>query len=248
MSSKMVGRSASPRAKAVELPGVSVLPRRVGRSLDRQPWDQLVPHLTRAGADVGVVMPRLRRFAELLLEWNRGFSNLISTADEGRLVERHILESLEPAAWLESPGRGRWMDFGSGGGFPALPLALAGVGQRWTLVESRRNKSLFLRKVIQEIGLDNVDVELARLESLSPGGELAGGFDAFTSRATLRLGPTLSLASSWVAENGSAYLWKGSRVTEEMAEGGRWRQWWSDSGSIRLADSANSVFRFVRAR
>ena len=55
------------------------------------------------------------------------------------------------------------VDFGSGGGFPALPLALAGVGERWTLVESRRNKTLFLRRAIQELGAGQVDVLTGRL-------------------------------------------------------------------------------------
>ncbi len=214
--------------------------------LNRQPWDLLTPHLLRAGADIVEVLPRIRRFAELMLEWNRGFSNLISTSDENRLVQRHILESLEPAHWIKSSGARRWMDFGSGGGVPAVPLALAGIGESWTLVESRRNKTLFLRKVIQEFELKNISVELARLESLPDEAERLGRFDGFTSRATLRLGPTLALAADWVTPGGVAYLWKGSRMAEEMAEDRRWKAFWDPDGSFAIGNGPTVVARFIR--
>lgn len=221
-------------------------PRDIGKLLDRQPWDLLTPYLLRAGADIVEVLPRIRRFAELLLEWNRGFSNLISTSDENRLVQRHILESLEPANWIKSIGAKRLLDFGSGGGLPALPLALAGIGESWTLVESRRNKTLFLRKVIQEFGLTNIDVELARLESLTEDAGRLGKFDGFTSRATLRLGPTLALAADWVPPGGRAYLWKGSRREQEMVEDRRWEASWERDELFAIGDGQTVVARFVR--
>jgi 16S rRNA (guanine527-N7)-methyltransferase len=214
--------------------------------LDRQPWDSIVPHLLSAGADIAEALPRIRRFAELLLEWNRGHSNLISTSDEARLVQRHILESIKPASWIKSGGARRLLDFGSGGGLPALPLALAGVGESWTLVESRRNKTLFMRKVINEFGLSNVGVELARLESLLAEAGRLGRFDGFTSRATLRLGPTLVIAAEWVNPGGLAYLWKGSRREDEMAEDRRWEEHWAQDGLFEIEPGQTVVARFVR--
>ena len=221
-------------------------PRDIEKVLNRQPWDLLTPHLLRAGADIVEVLPRIRRYAELLLEWNRGFSNLISTSDENRLVQRHILESLEPAQWIKASGVRRWMDFGSGGGLPAIPLALAGVGENWTLVESRRNKTLFIRKMVQEFGLTNIDVELARLESLPAEAKRIGKFDGFTSRATLRLGPTLALAADWVLPGGIACLWKGSRREQEMAEDRRWETFWNLDETLTIGNGQTVVVRFIR--
>ncbi|HPS79535.1 MAG TPA: 16S rRNA (guanine(527)-N(7))-methyltransferase RsmG [Thermoanaerobaculaceae bacterium] len=188
----------------------------------------------------------MKRYAEILLEWNRGFSNLISASDERRLVERHILESLAPAAWIREMGPKTIMDFGSGGGFPAIPLAIAGIGERWTLVESRRNKTLFLRKVFEEIGLSGLNVELGRLELLLGEESRLGRFDAFTSRATIRLAPTLALAANWVVGGGSAYLWKGSRREQEMADDRRWERSWDPADAFDVGNGQTSVVRFVR--
>lgn len=231
--------------RAARPPAVEVMPA-IGRFLDRQPWGLITPHLVRVGADPKVVLPKIRQYAEALLEWNRGYSNLISRSDEARLVERHIAESLEPAHWLQASGARRWMDLGSGGGLPALPIALAGVGESWTLVESRRNKTLFLRKVKQDIGIDNVSVELARLEMLAADAERLGRFDGFTSRATLRLGPTLALAADWVVPGGHAFLWKGSRREQEMAEDRTWERSWVFDGLLGLSSGRTVVERFVR--
>jgi len=191
-----------------------------------QPWDSLIPHLLKAQVEPEATLERLRSYARLLLEWNRNVSNLISRHDEARFLERHIAESIEPAAWLLSSGAARWLDFGSGGGLPAIPLAIAGVGKQWTLVESRRTKTLFLRRVVEQLGLSNVHVVLSRLEDLVAEGKLDGSFDAFTSRATLALAPTLALAGRVVAPGGAALLWKGSRREAEMREDRRWQTAW----------------------
>ncbi len=215
-------------------------------ALDRQPWAMLTAALERAGADVPRSIEQLRKYAEMLLDWNRGRSNLISRADESRLVARHLAESLDPAGWMRDSGVGEVLDFGSGGGLPAVPLAIVGVGRRWTLVESRRNKTLFLRKVIEDLGLEGVKVELGRLEAIAEQEDLAGRFEGFTSRATLRLGPTLALAARLVSPGGHAFLWKGSRLDEEMAEDDSWRNSWSEEERVQLSGGQAVVVRFAR--
>ena len=82
------------------------------RLLKRQPWDSLVPHLLKAGEDPDATIARLKVYAKVLIEWNRKVSNIISRNDEERIVERHIAESIEPAAWLKESGAARWLDFG----------------------------------------------------------------------------------------------------------------------------------------
>ncbi len=213
-------------------------------TLGRQDWTALTPHIVAAGADPDAVVASLRRFSAMLISWNRSYSNLISKNDESRLVARHLLESLAPAHWLKSSGATRWLDFGSGGGLPAVPLLLAGVGESWTLVESRRTKTLFLRRVAQEMGLTAITVVNDRLENLAATG--TARFDGFASRATLPLVPTLALAAQMVTSGGSAFLWKGSGRDAEMRADSEWRESWELAGHVEIAGGHTSVARFIR--
>jgi 16S rRNA (guanine527-N7)-methyltransferase len=218
----------------------------VGALLARQPWNGLTPHLLKAGADPDACVSRLRRYCELLVQWNRKVSNLISKNDEERVVARHILESIEPAHWLKDCGATRWLDFGSGAGLPAIPLVLVGLGGDWTLVESRRTKTLFIRRALEELGIKNVSVVNARLEDMVGDENHANSYDGFTSRATLTLGPTLAVAATFVRTGGTAFLWKGSRRDEEMATHTSWREMWDFDGLLEIGDGTTAVARFRR--
>jgi len=219
-------------------------------------WASLVPSIESAGADPATALPRLAEYIASVLSWNRSVSNLISASDESRLVSRHLAESLEPAGWLAESGARRWVDLGSGAGFPALPLAIIGVGEKWLLVESRRPKTLFLRRTTQQLGLTHVTVAHSRLEDLlhrdaqgehDPSAASAGGFpfDAFTSRATLTLAPTLELAASSLRAGGHAFLWKGSARAAEKATPRAGAERWRDGGERELGSSQIAVCNFI---
>ena len=218
----------------------------VTRLLERQSWDALIPHLLKVEANVETATAALRTFTERLLQWNRSVSNLISRNDEGRFVDRHLMEAVEPAHWLRSSGATRWIDLGSGGGIPAIPLALVMPGTAWTLVESRRTKTLFLRKVTEELGLTSVETVNSRVEDVVLEREHMGAFDGFTSRATLPLGPTLAYAAMLTRPGGHAFLWKGSRREEEMAADPAWREHWDLDGLLGIGSGQTVVTRFIR--
>jgi 16S rRNA (guanine527-N7)-methyltransferase len=227
-------------------PGIDARWPDVTAVLKRQAWNDLIPHLLKIGDDPAESIFRLRRYCELLIQWNRKVSNLISRNDEGRIVARHIVESLEPAHWLKELGAKRWMDFGSGAGLPAIPLVIGGIGEAWTLVESRRTKTLFMRRALEDLGIKNVEVVNARLEDLVSAENHVSAYDGFTSRATLTLSPTLAVAATFVRVGGTAFLWKGSRREEEMAADQTWREKWDYEGLLQIADGATSVARFKR--
>jgi 16S rRNA (guanine527-N7)-methyltransferase len=218
------------------------------RTLARQPWESLRGFLSGAFVEQDLVLSRLRAFALELLMWNRGVSNLISHADEPRLVERHIAESLAGAKVLRDLDCAHIVDLGSGGGFPALPLAIAGVGRRWTLVESRRNKTLFLRRVVERLELRNIVVVTGRLEVLVDSEHDALQCDGFTSRATMKAVPTLALAARIVRHGGHAILWKGSGLAQEFEKfGEEERRSWVAAGAQPIGDGPNSIAVFKRA-
>jgi len=243
-------RSDSPaRGTADRRRGVAAKPRdaspeAVERLLDAQKWSALVPLLPRLAVPVDEVLTRLRAHCRALLAWNRRVSNLISKNDEARIVERHVAESLAPARWMAELAIDEWLDFGSGAGFPALPLGIAGIGRRWVLVETRRPKILFLRKTLSEITTGAmVEVVGARLEGIPGDSYRVGGF---TARATEKLGPTLALASTFVIPGGSAFLWKGSRWSDEIEADRSWTSWWRLSERREITNTAISVARFER--
>jgi len=125
-------------------------------------------HVEVSVAQVGA----LERHYELLVRWNRVL-NLTAIRDTDEAVVRHYCECLFFASLL--PRSGRILDFGSGAGFPGIPIAIARPACHVSLVESQRRKSVFLREATR--GMDNVDVLAQRVE------DLAGSWDFIVSRA-----------------------------------------------------------------
>ena len=110
----------------------------------------------------------LQQLTEELKKWSRAI-NLVSRGDLARLWSRHIADSLGLLSLTRSAKL--WMDIGSGGGFPALPLAIVSretsPDLAFVLVESDQRKAAFLRQIAHRLHL-NVRVEAARIEDLPP--------------------------------------------------------------------------------
>jgi len=203
----------------------------------------LEPYLAGSKAESAQAMARLKTFAAEIIHWNRTGSNIMGKNDESRIVARHLAESLVPAKILQESGLESWLDFGSGAGFPAIPLAIAGVGTSWLLVESRRQKSLFLRKMIESLQLGHIEVVLSRLETLE---EERREFDGFTSRATEGLDKTLALAAQRVRAGGQAFLWRAGSRSAELQQIAPWVEHWTVGRVIKIPGSLAEVAEFSR--
>jgi 16S rRNA (guanine527-N7)-methyltransferase len=123
-------------------------------------------------------------------------------------------------AWpltVRLPPTGCIADLGSGGGVPALILALAVPDTRWLLIESQRRRSAFLRKVVEDLGIgDRTEIVEARAEEVGRG-ERRGVSDAVTARSFAPPGVTAECAAPLLRPSGS--LW----VAEPPAgSGARW--------------------------
>jgi 16S rRNA (guanine527-N7)-methyltransferase len=118
---------------------------------------------------------QLGTYLELLLKWNARV-NLTAIRDPKAIVARHFGESLFVARHL--PPCGTLLDFGSGAGFPGLPIQLALPELRVTLAESQGKKAAFLSEVVRVLGLQT-EVWAGRVESM-PRGRL---FDIVALRA-----------------------------------------------------------------
>ena len=126
---------------------------------------------------------KLRTYVELLQVWNAkinltGFS-LVEDLEEA--LDRLILEPVSAAALLPESIQSV-VDVGSGGGSPALPLAIAAPGLSLTLVESSTRKCVFLREAVRATGLASTRVIAERIEAVT-GASNHQTFDAATVRA-----------------------------------------------------------------
>lgn len=151
--------------------------------------------------------PWIGEFVDLLLVWNRRI-NLLSHRDTGRLLTRHIEDSLELAehipAWVD-----RAADIGSGAGFPGLILARH-TGIHFDLIESDRRKAAFLREAIRGTRAPAA-VRAARAEDVCP-----PPYPLVTARAVAPLPKLLELAAPLIAPGGVALFPKGPSVDAEL--------------------------------
>jgi 16S rRNA (guanine527-N7)-methyltransferase len=154
----------------------------------------------------------LETYAALLSKWN-AVQNLVSRETIDQLWPRHIDDSLQLMNLLRSTDL-RVIDLGSGGGFPAIPLAIAsrGTERRFTLVEPIAKKAAFLRTAARELHLP-VTVVSVRAEQI----DSRETFDLVTSRALAALPDLLAIADRFLRPEGHMLLHKGQTYREELS-------------------------------
>ena len=143
----------------------------------------------------------LVRYAESLLHWNARI-NLTAARSMDVLVEEHFPDAFALARKLDQPAR--IVDVGSGGGLPAIPLALLRPQLTIALCEPIAKKAAFLRTVTRELGLGpRLSVELARGEAIAE--KRPRAFDVAMSRATLAPEVWLELGAQLVRPGGRVF-------------------------------------------
>lgn len=174
----------------------------------------LAPYVAVLSRPVAEVEAGLDAFAALILKWNRA-QNLVSRETIGDLWTRHIADSLQLLPLLKETDR-TILDLGSGGGFPAIPLAIAsGSARLFILVEPIAKKASFLRAASRELGL-GLRVEARRSDDLSPGD--LPPVDVVTSRALASLPKLLGYASPFFGPQTRGLFHKGREHVDEVAE------------------------------
>ena len=157
---------------------------------------------------------RLAIFVDLLDRWRHKI-NLISNPTFATVWTRHIADSAQLSAL--APEAKRWVDMGSGAGFPGLVIAiqLAGVsGAVVHCIESDGRKCAFLREAARATGaaaeIHPQRVEAIELNSL-------GAVDAVTARAFAPLPRTLELARPWMERGAIAVFPRGESAKDQIA-------------------------------
>jgi 16S rRNA (guanine527-N7)-methyltransferase len=123
----------------------------------------LQPYLLPETALPDALYPKLSVYLDLLLKWNAR-TNLTAIRNSEEIVRRHFGESLFAAQHL-APNATTLLDFGSGAGFPGLPIALLRPEIQVTLAESQNKKATFLREVARTLNL-STEIWAARVETM----------------------------------------------------------------------------------
>lgn len=159
---------------------------------------------------------RLDVIADLLSLWQKTI-NLVSPATLPELWERHVADSLQLLNHVPPHVR-RWVDLGSGGGFPGLVIAAALAereGARVALVESDTRKAAFLREAARRAELP-AEVHARRIEQVAEA--LAPGTEVVSARALAPLPKLLELSAPFLAAGALGVFPKGRDAERELTE------------------------------
>lgn len=181
------------------------------------------PYARHCTRPIEAVAADLESYAKLLAKW-QSVQNLVSRETLGQVWTRHFADSLQVLA-LTRPTDHLFLDFGSGGGFPALPMAIGSKGsdRHFVLIEPTARKVSFLRTVARELEL-NVTV-IGRRSDETDSRE-TGVPDVITSRALAALPQLCAWMAPFFGPNTRALLHKGREHVEELTESGA--QWHHD--------------------
>ncbi|MFN3658663.1 MAG: 16S rRNA (guanine(527)-N(7))-methyltransferase RsmG [Pseudolabrys sp.] len=167
-------------------------------------------------------LARLDRFVDLLLLWQQK-TNLISPSTIPQIWTRHVADSLQLIDLAPAEVK-VWVDFGSGGGFPAIPVACALAERRGAvvhLVESNGKKAAFLREAVRVTGAP-AQVHLTRAEDF--GDSFGESADVVSARALASLKILCDQAFPLIARGAVGLFLKGQDVAAELTEAAKyWR-------------------------
>jgi 16S rRNA (guanine527-N7)-methyltransferase len=172
---------------------------------------ELAAGISALGLDVAPqAQQRMLDYLALVEKWNKAY-NLTAVREPAKMLTHHLLDSLAVLPHVRGP---RVLDVGSGAGLPGIPLAVAQPEWQCTLLDSNHKKTTFLRQVVIELKLANVDVVCDRVESWSS----PQLFDTVVSRAFSDLPEFLTLAGKLCAKTGTVVAMKGVYPHEELAQ------------------------------
>ena len=158
------------------------------------------------------------RFAEMLDFWN-GKINLTAIKDPTEMVYKHFADSLTVLAAVSMPQGASFVDVGTGGGFPGLPLLIARRDLHGVLLDSTQKKLLFVDRALNGLNLTEQGRTLhMRAEDAGRTLNLRNRFDFSVSRAVANLRELSEYCLPLTKVGGTFVALKGSKAGEELIE------------------------------
>jgi 16S rRNA (guanine527-N7)-methyltransferase len=178
--------------------------------------------LRRGSRDLGIPLTdtqvdQMACHAAELEKWNRHI-NLTAIKGPKDIARKHFLDALAIDPYIQSRS-GRFLDMGTGGGFPGLPVKLLNPDIQMVLMDASRKKIHFLKHVIRLLGIDGIEAIHGRVADLHNDGASAGRFHGILARGLADLGRLAEMAAPLLAPAGVLYALKSPDVGEEITDG-----------------------------
>lgn len=174
--------------------------------------DNIIETLHDALSQMNITLPNHAlvqsvNYLHLLDKWNSVY-NLTALHGVETMLVNHLLDSFSVLAFVEGE---RIADVGTGAGLPGIPLAIACPDKQFVLVDANRKKTRFLQQAITVLGLTNVEVKHARIESLT----LSKPVSCIVTRAFGTLDKILQTSKQLLDDGGLVVAMKGPNVGQE---------------------------------
>lgn len=160
---------------------------------------------------------QFEKYYELLVEWNK-VMNLTGITEFDEVMQKHFVDSVAAAKYVEMEKVNSLIDVGTGAGFPGIPLKIVYPHLQVTLLDSLNKRIKFLNEVVDNLGLTWIETVHGRAEDVAKKAEYREQFDLSVSRAVANLASLTEYCLPFVKVGGKFVSYKSVAVDEEIVQ------------------------------
>ena len=178
------------------------------------------------------------KYYEMLVEKNK-VMNLTAITEFDEVIEKHFLDSLQIAKYIKFSEDTKLIDIGTGAGFPGIPLKIVFPEIETVLLDSLNKRILFLQEVVDELGLEKIELLHGRAEDFGKNPAYREKFDLCVSRAVANLSSLSEYCLPFVKTGGNFVPYKSGNMEKKLEQ--------AKKAVFLLGGKINSVERFQLA-